>query len=200
MLMNGPTVITPVTPLSISDKAQGWAGAATCALPWKRPTRLKGSQETVTRFADSHWSRAERPKDAPSTLHARQSPKTQPCPTPPERSRVTLCWENHPEDGGQSSSCPGKGEGWEAQGRCGHCTQGRHEVGGREQHQKSLRIKPGRSQQRVARGSSGAGVLTRGLKLIADEGEQLAEDVTVGHGPGQEAVVHTGSFQEQVGA
>lgn len=43
-------------------------------------------------------------------------------------------------------------------------------------------------------------MLTGGLELVADEGEQLAEDVAVGHGPGQEAVVYAGGFQEQVGA
>lgn len=42
------------------------------------------------------------------------------------------------------------------------------------------------------------GGLTRGLELVADEGEQLVKNVAVGHGPGQEAVVHTGGFQEQV--
>lgn len=45
-----------------------------------------------------------------------------------------------------------------------------------------------------------AGVLTGGLELVADEGEQFTEDVTVGHGPGQETVVYAGGFQEQVGA
>lgn len=44
------------------------------------------------------------------------------------------------------------------------------------------------------------GALTGGLELVADEGEQLAEDVTIGHGPGQEAVVYAGGFHEQVGA
>lgn len=45
-----------------------------------------------------------------------------------------------------------------------------------------------------------AGALTWRLKLVADEGEQLSEGVTVGHGPRQEAVVDAGSFQEQVRA
>ena len=45
-----------------------------------------------------------------------------------------------------------------------------------------------------------AGALTRGLELVADEGEQLAEYVAVGHGPGQEAVVYAGGPQEQVRA
>lgn len=46
----------------------------------------------------------------------------------------------------------------------------------------------------------GSGALTRGLELITDEGEQLPEDVAVGHGPGEEAVVDAGGFQEQLGA
>lgn len=42
-------------------------------------------------------------------------------------------------------------------------------------------------------------MLTWRLELITDEGEQLTEDVAVGHGPGEEAVVDAGSFQEQLG-
>jgi len=58
---------------------------------------------------------------------------------------------------------------------------------------------PGKQDRCHTRAHGRAAVLTWRLELITDEGEQLTEDVAVGHGPGEEAVVDAGSFQEQLG-
>lgn len=157
MLMNGPTVSTPVMPQSISSKGCGWEEAAGMSFAMQKTSRLKGSQEIVTVHANPHQPWAEigcshyfAHKAAPQ----KHIPKILPCSS----REIWL-----------------------------HCA-----CAGGFAH-------PGKQHQCHTKAHGRARALTWCLELITDESEQLTENVAVGHGPGEEAVVDAGSFQEQLG-